>query len=146
MPKPGVVRALIHNFLGTYASRYSDYRGYWLFGFLVPQVGIVEWNLLSPAPAESENPIRFAQALAIARFSDQVSKARLDGRVLRATLRIERGEPRALPATPWSGARAGYELSLTTEVTTSRSTERGVRVLIVAHHDPAFEFRRHGAT
>jgi len=31
--------AVLKNFLGTYTSRYSDFQGYWLFGFLVPGLG-----------------------------------------------------------------------------------------------------------
>lgn len=35
MARRRVIKSVLHNFLGTYISRYSDFRGYWLFGFLV---------------------------------------------------------------------------------------------------------------
>ena len=35
MPTRRVIKSVLHNFLGTYTSRYSDYNGYWLFGFMV---------------------------------------------------------------------------------------------------------------
>jgi hypothetical protein len=33
MVTPRAIRGMLRNFLGTYTSQYSDYKGYWLFGF-----------------------------------------------------------------------------------------------------------------
>ncbi len=35
-----IIKAVLDNFLGTYTSRYSDFHGYWLFGFLVKDLGL----------------------------------------------------------------------------------------------------------
>ena len=29
------MKSVLHNFLETYTSRYSDYDGFWVFGFIV---------------------------------------------------------------------------------------------------------------
>jgi hypothetical protein len=42
-----VIKSVLRNFLGTYTSRYSEIRGYWLFGFLVPDLGELHFDLLS---------------------------------------------------------------------------------------------------
>ena len=41
------IKSVLDNFLGTYISRYSDYDGYWLFGFLVKESPHLKINLLS---------------------------------------------------------------------------------------------------
>jgi hypothetical protein len=46
MPSSRTLRAVLHNTLGTYLSRYSDYDGYWLFGFLVPRLIELKFDLL----------------------------------------------------------------------------------------------------
>ena len=35
MATADVIKSVLRNFLETFASRYTDYDGYWLFGFLV---------------------------------------------------------------------------------------------------------------
>ena len=35
MPTRNALKGVLAGFLGTYTSRNSDYRGYWLLGFLV---------------------------------------------------------------------------------------------------------------
>jgi hypothetical protein len=47
MMKPRrIIKGVLHNFLGTYTSRYSDYDGYWLFGMLVRDVEELSIDLL----------------------------------------------------------------------------------------------------
>src|SRR5687767_7084128 len=74
MPTEKHLRAVLVNFLGTYTSRYSEYRGYWLFGFLVEQQGGVCIDLLSTAEGLEPGPAGLAHQLAIAKFHDQLRK------------------------------------------------------------------------
>jgi hypothetical protein len=38
----------LHNFLATFTSGYSDYDGYWLFGFLLKDADELRIDLLNP--------------------------------------------------------------------------------------------------
>src|SRR2546423_1796918 len=105
MPRRGTVRALLHNFLGTYTSRYSEFEGYWLFGFIVAKLTKLEWNLLAPGNATGDKVIEAAQRLAVERFSDQATRAGVSGRLSRATLLLEKGAACAVP-----GERPGAEV------------------------------------
>ena len=42
-----VIPGVLHNFLGTFTSRYSDFNGYWIFGFLVEKMDSVRIDLLA---------------------------------------------------------------------------------------------------
>jgi hypothetical protein len=42
------IRGVLHNFLATYSSRYSDYDGYWLFGVLAQESGHLQIDLVNP--------------------------------------------------------------------------------------------------
>ena len=46
MAKRRAIRGVLGNFLGTFTSRYSDYDGYWLFGFLVADLKDLRIDLL----------------------------------------------------------------------------------------------------
>jgi hypothetical protein len=86
-----VIRSVLGNFLGAYTSRYTDYRGYWLFGFLVSDLGELEFNLLSPGTSGPETARVTAEKLAATKFEDQVRKAGLrPSQVREARLRIKR--------------------------------------------------------
>ena len=52
-----VIKGVLGNFLGTYVSRYSDYDGYWLFGFLVGDLGELRINLLGQSVSDPDTPI-----------------------------------------------------------------------------------------
>ena len=43
-----IIKGVLHNFIGTYTSRYSDYDGYWLFGMVVRDVAELRIDLLYP--------------------------------------------------------------------------------------------------
>jgi len=84
------MKSVLRGFLGTYTSRYSDYRGYWLHGQLPSD--LLEWtiNLLGSAPV-SDEAIAVTCRLAARRFAEQLHKAGLTFAIVReATLQIER--------------------------------------------------------
>jgi hypothetical protein len=69
------IQGVLCNFLGTYTSRYSDYEGYWLFGFLANDIQQLKIDLLNPQTNNFENgPLAFAAELAMRKFSEQMSK------------------------------------------------------------------------
>ena len=70
------INGVLHNFLGTYTSRYSDYDGYWLFGLLVGEVGELKIDLLSPTVGTTTSvPVEAAVQLAAQKFREQMEKA-----------------------------------------------------------------------
>ena len=71
------IRGVLGSFLGTYTSRYSDYDGYWLFGFLVADLGELRIDLLAPPASDSECPLIVAIRSAAVKFAVQMQKAGL---------------------------------------------------------------------
>lgn len=87
-----VIKSILHNFLGTLTSRYSDWHGQLLFGFIVEDLKRLDQDLLiAIAGAPHETPMAYLRSLATRRFHEQLSKAGLDPTCIRqATLSIER--------------------------------------------------------
>ena len=91
MAKRKVIKSVLRNFLGTYTSRYSDYRGYWLFGFLVGEQVQLEFDLLGRGDGDVTRPLEFAEQRAATNFEDQLRKAAIDRtQVQEARLKISR--------------------------------------------------------
>jgi hypothetical protein len=137
-----VIKSVLHNFLGTYISRYSDFDGYWVFGFLVDDLNEVEFDLLDKTAGKTDTPWGFAKLLAAARFQDQMRKARFEEiRVKDARLRIAR-----LPQTvsgPVNGRLCtGHHIRLFAEaiMDSGRRYQREAKIF-VAPHDPRVESR-----
>jgi hypothetical protein len=70
-----VIKSALANFLSTYTSRYSDFDGYWLFGFLADALVEIPIDLLENAVDSSHSPLEIARRIATAKFSDQCRKA-----------------------------------------------------------------------
>ena len=86
-----VIKGVLGNFLGTYVSRYSEYRGYLLFGFLVNDLEEMRINLLGQSVSDPDSPTGVAVSRAVAKFEDQRRKAGLaSSRVREAWLTIRR--------------------------------------------------------
>lgn len=136
-----VLKSVLHNFLGTFSSRYSDHRGYWLFGQLPADLD--RWVVdLRGDPPEGEAPLEVARRLAIRRFKEQLDKAGLDRSVVReAALSWARDEP----ALGWQGEfeARGHRVEFHVRVVTDRGSIIERRQLsFVAVHDPSRERRR----
>src|SRR5437867_4191419 len=72
------IKGVLHNFLGTYTSRYSDYDGYWVFGMLIGDVGELRIDLLHPSIATTmAAPVAAAIQLAAQKFQEQMEKSGL---------------------------------------------------------------------
>ena len=137
-----VVKAVLKNFLGTYTSRYSDYCGYWLFGFLVGDLDEVQFDLLTRAGGNQNTPRAVATLLAATKFADQMCKAGLKPSQFRdARLRIKKlmGTTEELVN---GRARTGYSVSfLASAVTDNGRRYESEQVKFVAPHDPQIEFQ-----
>jgi hypothetical protein len=139
-----VINGVLDNFLGTYTSRYTDYEGYWLFGQLVSDLRVVEFDLLA-GDGGLESPLGVAERVACLKFADQARKAGLDAsQVRQAWLRVERLPGAVSQYCCFAGQdRAGYSVAFRVGAVTDdgRAYERG-RVVFVAPHDARFELRR----
>jgi hypothetical protein len=94
---------VLGNFLGTYISRYSDFEGYWLFGFLIGDLTEFRIDLLVPIAGVAGTPLDVAVRSAAAKFEDQLRKAGLT----RSQVREAWLELRKLPS-PVEGSVNGH--------------------------------------
>ena len=139
------ISSVLHNFLGTYASRESDYEGYCVFGMLVDQIDRIEIDLLHPKEwGGIETPLSFSMKLAAKRFADQIAKSRVPLTWVReAWLSIVRS-PDAIQGQVNDRACSGYDLRFTANAVSDlgKTYERTVSVF-VAPHNPTVERRRY---
>ena len=82
MPHRKDLKSVVHNFLGTYTSRYSDNDGWWVFGLAEPQLTDARLDLLSTLN-NVHDPLSAATQLAQLRFSEQLAKAKIPGSFVR---------------------------------------------------------------
>lgn len=137
------IEGILHNFLGTYTSRYSDYDGYWLFGMLVGVVGELRIDLLRPSVGASDSaPVRAAVQLAGQKFQEQMEKAGLSTSSVReAWLEISRlpdKQHRVVHGRVWVGHNVRFVARVVSNY--AKMYEREMSVF-VAPHDPAIETR-----
>ncbi len=78
MARLGILKSILHNFLGTYTSRNSDHEGSWPFGFVVRDFENLRFDLLN---AQNISPSTAAMVavvdLAVTRFAEQLETAGL---------------------------------------------------------------------
>jgi hypothetical protein len=141
-----IIKSVLRNFLGTLTSRYSDWHGYWLFGFVVNDLERLDHDLLIPvASSLSETPLAHIRSLATMKFLEQLSKARLDPiRIREATLVLERlpGRFQFYPYDAYPYAADGYRVRFTVSaITDLGKAYECEQIVAVAPHDPAHEFQ-----
>jgi hypothetical protein len=136
------MKAVLWNFLGTFTSRYTDFQGYWLFGFLIEDLVELRIDLLVPASGEAGSPPGAVTHAAVAKFDDQLRKAGLDKRRIREAWLTIRKLPERVDGTLDTRGRAGHRVAFlaTAVMDNGRQYERE-RFAIVAPHDPSRETR-----
>ena len=93
------MRSVLEAFLGTFTSRYSDLRGYWLIGQLPFHSFGLCVDLMATPPSEN-TPEAAAIRIAVRRFEEQLAKSGLDVALVRSTdLKIHM-DPKARCPTP----------------------------------------------
>ena len=144
MVRRRVMKGVLANFLSTYSSRYSEYDGYWLFGFLV-QGSDLRIDLLSPI-ADQGTPVGTAIQTAVARYADQMQKAGLAMSVVSQAWLVIETLPGAVDVLvdhrPCKGSKV--RLAATAVMDNGRRFERHL-VLLAAPHNPQFESRSNPA-
>jgi hypothetical protein len=148
MPRRRALRGVLHSFLGSFTSRYSDYEGYWIFGVLVLDLRETTIDLLGDAGGgERPGPLTAALRLARTLFGEQLGKAGLDpSRVREARLDMRRSS--ALTRGTVNGRLAeGYEIKLAVRVVTDlNGVYESTASIFAAPHDPQAEQRSSRAT
>lgn len=141
IPKRRQLNGVLAGFLDTYTSRYSDFEGYWIFGFIVEAVEVLEIDLLAK-PSSAAGAISVAANLARGKFCEQLGKHGFaNSAASAANLRIVPGvdEVEKLAGDlRRSGRDVAFHASVLSD-TGNRYTR--TKVVFVASHDPRFEQR-----
>jgi hypothetical protein len=137
------ISGALHNFLETYASRYSDYEGYWLFGLLIEELDQMSIDLLAgPEAGQPESPKSAACKEAIAKFCEQISKAGIPISCFRsAALTVAKSSP--LKRGSEHGCyRDGFDVTFRVEALSDLGKRYEIeKSVFVAPHDPKVESR-----
>jgi hypothetical protein len=134
------VKGILNNFLSTYTSRYSDFRGYWLFGLLVADLAEdLEFSLLTSPDTQLGQVAVAAITLAAERFNDQMAKGKLSLSHIRdARMRIHRRPEQVTTAR--YGLGYNVEFVATMHMVTGKVTQSDC-FIYVAPHNPSKELR-----
>ena len=138
-----IIKGVLHNFLGTFTSRYSDFDGYWVFGFLVGSMDDVRIDLLvASADSADATPSAFARRLATQKFAEQIAKAGLPSSWFReARLDISKSSESRLGFVNGRSS-SGYDMRFLAHAVTDLGMVYDCTASIfVAPHDPNAESR-----
>jgi hypothetical protein len=136
------IKGVLDNFLGTFTSRYSDYQGYWLFGFLVTEAEPLSFDLLSPPARLEAGPIASAADLAVRKFHDQLTKHGLDRSHVRAASVVIDWLPLTVDGQVNGHRAVGYQVRVSASATTDQGRQyQSERSFFVAPHNPRTEWR-----
>lgn len=137
------IKGVLHNFLETYTSRYSDYDGYWLFGVLIGDIEHLSINLLDTnGKTFGSAPMTAAVQLAATKFKGKMEKAGLSlSRIREATLAVTKSSDSRSGYV--NGRRsAGFDLNFAARaVSINGKTYKCEKSVFVAPHDPEVELR-----
>jgi hypothetical protein len=141
MPHRRDLKGVVHNFLGTYTSRYSDHEGWWIFGLAEAQLGNAQVDLLGSVDRADE-PLSAATQMAQAKFAEQLSKAKIPSSFLReAHLSVTRAPElsRGQVNGRWCD---GHTFTFVVQVVSDRGkTFEDKASIFVAPHDATIERR-----
>jgi len=137
------IKSALHNFLGTYTSRYSDFDGHWLFGFLVDEITLTGIDLMGES-YESTESVSMARAkrLAVEKFSEQMTKAGIAAtEIAKACLDIAKPSNLRRRLVHIHN-REGYDLRFVARAVDNHGrVYESERFIFVAPHDPTMEQR-----
>lgn len=132
-----VIKSVLHNFLGTYTSRYSDFRGYYLFGFLIEDIEVLQIDLIKDSSGCNETtPIAVAKRLAVIKFAEQTVKAGLPKSYIRESILEIRKSPEIIPGYVNGWLTSGYNVTFVAKTTTDigKIYERTITIFIAPHN------------
>lgn len=140
MPPSRALSSVVHNFLGTFMSRYTDLDGYWLFGFIVERLPEASVDLLDVPDAQPSEPVGAFRAAAQGKFQEQLSKAGFGAdRLSSAVLRWSCSKLDTVPSV-W-GPKPGYMVTAEVYVATPRRQFQRVATEFILVHNPNLERR-----
>lgn len=143
MARRRVLKSVLANFLGTYSSRYSDYDGYWLFGFLVDDLANqLKIDLVTQCETYPNSACEAAFRYARLRFAEQCVKAGIVPSQIREAWLWMTRLPGSVQVSVNGRPCHGYRIRFTAAAVTDfgRRYERE-QTAFVAPHNPAFEYR-----
>ena len=145
MARQREIDGVLWNFLGAFTSRYTDFGGYWLFGFLVEELDDeLQVDLLGSNSAGTSSPMIAAINTARTKFKEQYSKAGLVvSQIQDAALSIRtlvESRNGVVNGRPCVGKSVCFNASAV--MVGGRRYERE-QILFVAAHDPVIERRRY---
>src|SRR5258706_13233250 len=82
MPHRRDLKGVVHNFLGTYTSRYSDDEGWWVFGLAEAKLADVHVDLLGTLD-RADDPLLEATQMAQSKFAEHLFKAKIPSSFVR---------------------------------------------------------------
>lgn len=136
------MKSVLHSFLGTFTSRYSDYRGYWLFGQLPAELERFSVDLIGEAP-DGDTAIEVAQRLAVRRFTEQVLQSGLDPSLVREAVLQWTGDSKQVLGRHGDFEAWGRNVDFHVRVVMdSGRVFEEQQTVFVAAHDPSKERRR----
>jgi hypothetical protein len=138
-----VIKSVLHNFLGTYTSRYSDFRGYYLFGFLIEDIDELRIDLIKEISGCNETtPLTFVRRLAVIKFAEQTEKAGLPKSYIRESTLDIRKSPELISGYVNGWLTPGYNVTFVAKTTTDigKVYERTISIFI-APHNPKVELQ-----
>ena len=143
MPNRRNIKGVLRNFLGTFTSRYSDFDGYWVYGYLVKDFKELNINLLEPnADNANTSPSAFAIRLAKQKFEEQISKNKLPKSWFREAYLKALKSPESRMGIVNGRSSSGYEMRfLVRAVADSGHNYELDSSIFVAPHDPEIESR-----
>ena len=138
-----IIKGVLHNFLGTFTSRYSDFDGYWVFGFLVNEMDGLRVDLLAiDVEDTSATPSGFARRLAAQKFLEQIAKAGLPRTRLREARLTAATSPVSKVGVVNGCTCVGYEVKFRANaITDLGKTYESTMCLFVAPHNSEIELR-----
>ena len=137
------IKGVLHNFLETYTSRYSDYDGYWLFGMLIDELEQFNINLLDAGRGITESaPMTIAVQLAATKFKEQMGKAGLSLLCIREAHLAATKSPDLRNGYVNGHRSTGFDVSFVARAVSHGGKSYECRKSVfVAPHDPAVELR-----
>lgn len=142
MPSRKLLTSVLHGFLGTFVSRYSDLDGYLVFGLAADALDGLEVNLTIDVPPPSLDPVSEVRRLAIKRFTEQLAKVGLPGSVVRSATLAIRKTPARQEHHVETACRApsGHDYTFSVSVVTDlgRPYRADCRAFIAPHAPDAF--------
>ncbi len=140
MPRHTRLNAALDNTLGTFASQYTRWQGYVLFGFLDPDAPPLNFDLLRP-PAVCVDVVTYAHQRAATAFYEQARNQQVHHLVTAASLTLEFGSD-PVDFTVYHNVetrRTGRVLTFTAQATSRYASYTRTRRVNIARHDAGLE-------